>query len=107
MPGKKALEKARKAKAEGQSPSAPVGELLVSSEQAMAIALAKARRSGIRVPRPKRRRRRAVTMRALKRRRRAVSRASLAKHPRTSAKDRSPRGKAARTRKHRRARRGT
>src|SRR5687768_18355949 len=68
MPEKKTLERARKAKREGKSPSTQAGEFVReeiehvregkhgarSSKQAIAIGLSKARRAGVRLPPPKR-----------------------------------------------------
>lgn len=67
MPEKKTIEKARRAKREGKAPSTQAGEFVHeeiehvregkhgarSPEQAIAIGLSKARRSGVKVPPPK------------------------------------------------------
>ena len=67
MPEKKTLERARKDRAEGKSPSTQAGEFVKeeiehiregkhgarSAKQAIAIGLSKARRAGVRLPPPK------------------------------------------------------
>ena len=67
MPEKKTIEKARKAKREGKSPSTQAGEFVHeeiehiregkhgarSAKQAIAIGLSKARRAGVKLPPPK------------------------------------------------------
>jgi uncharacterized protein DUF6496 len=67
MPEKKTLERARKDRAEGKSPSTQAGEFVKeemdhiregkhgarSTKQAIAIGLSKARRAGVRLPPPK------------------------------------------------------
>ncbi|SRR5579883_2391022 len=67
MPEKKTIERARKAKREGQAPSTQAGEFVRetmehirkgkhgarSTKQAIAIGLSKARRAGVKVPLPK------------------------------------------------------
>src|SRR5918911_5562609 len=67
MPEKKTLERARKAKREGKSPSTQAGEFVHeeiehiregkhgarSTKQAIAIGLSKARRAGVKLPPPK------------------------------------------------------
>jgi hypothetical protein len=68
MPEKKTIERARRAKRQGKSPSTQAGEFIReeihhvregkhgarSPEQAIAIGLSKARRAGVRLPPPKR-----------------------------------------------------
>ena len=67
MPEKKTIEKARKAKREGKSPTTQAGEFVHeeiehiregkhgarSAKQAIAIGLSKARRAGVKLPPPK------------------------------------------------------
>jgi hypothetical protein len=69
MPERKTIERARRAKKQGKSPSTQAGEFVReeirhvrrgkhgarSPEQAIAIGLSKARRAGVRVPRQNRR----------------------------------------------------
>lgn len=69
MPEKKTLERARKDRAEGKAPTTQAGEFVreemehvkkgkhgvVSSKQAIAIGLSKARKAGIDLPPPKKR----------------------------------------------------
>ena len=83
MPEKKTLQRARKAKRQGKSASTQAGEFVreemhhvrrgkhgaKSTEQVIAIGLAKARRAGVKVP--KKRGRKAAARRRGKRRKRA------------------------------------
>jgi uncharacterized protein DUF6496 len=142
MPEKETLRRARRDKAEGKSPTTQAGEFVReeihhiregkhgarSPEQAIAIGLSKARRAGVRVPRPRGKsarkrtttsRRRAkrpsvkrarAVRRALKRApRKSASRAALSRHARKVARQRPASArkaaarKAARTRKRARA----
>ena len=90
MPEKKTRERARRAKRAGKSPSTQAGEYVReeihhirrgqhgarSTEQAIAIGLSKARRAGVKLPRPKKGRTSAAT------RRQAARDAAKGRHPR-------------------------
>ena len=128
MPEKKTIERARRDKRQGKSPSTQAGEFVReeiehvregkhgarSPEQAIAIGLSKARRSGVKLPPPKRgkaatkkqaardlargekgtrktsAKRARATRKALKRAgRKAATRKALAKHARKAARKRS------------------
>jgi len=108
MPEKRTLERARKAKREGKSPSTQAGEFVReeiehvregkhgarSTKQAIAIGLSKARRAGVRLgraPKPSKRRTR--------RQERPVSRKALARHAREVARRRGPKERKASARK--------
>ena len=81
MPEKRTVQRARKAKREGKSPSTQAGEFVReeihhvregkhgarSPEQAIAIGLSKARRAGVKLPAPKKGDAPAATRRAAKR----------------------------------------
>src|SRR5688500_11634420 len=81
MPEKETLERARKDKREGKSPSTQAGEFVReeihhvregkhgarSTKQAIAIGLSKARRAGVKLPPPKKGQASAETRRAAKR----------------------------------------
>src|SRR5437773_935928 len=139
MPEKRTVKKTIKLKRKGMSPSTQAGEFVReeihhvrrgkhgarSSKQAIAIGLNKARKAGVRVPRPKggRRKKRASLARAAsavrtagprkpsKTRSRAISKAlrrephraashdALAAHARRAAKERSPGERSAAARK--------
>jgi hypothetical protein len=128
MPEKQTLERARRAKREGKSPTSQAGEFVReeihhiregkhgarSAKQAIAIGLSKARRAGVKLgPPPKgtkgnTRRRRArpsarrsrATARALKREpRAAATRPALARQARQSARRRGPAARKAAARK--------
>ena len=129
MPEKKTIERARRDKRQGKSPSTQAGEFVReeiehiregkhgarSPEQAIAIGLSKARRSGVRLPPPKRgkaatkkqaardlakgekgtrktsAKRARATRKALKGAgRKAATRKALSRHARAAAKKRSP-----------------
>lgn len=101
MPEKKTIERARKAKRAGKSPSTQAGEFVreefhhvregkhgaASTEQAIAIGLAKARRSGVKLGKPpkssKKKRSPSKSGRA------AASSKSLSRHARAAAKRRT------------------
>jgi hypothetical protein len=100
MPEKKTVERARQAKRAGKSPSTQAGEFVreeihhvregkhgaASTEQAIAIGLAKARRSGVKLGKaPKTKKTRA----SAKRGKAAASSKSLARHARAAAKRRT------------------
>jgi hypothetical protein len=101
MPEKKTLERARKAKRSGKSPSTQAGEFIreeihhiregkhgaQSTEQAIAIGLSKARRAGVKLGRPPRARARSGGSRSKSR---PASRAALASHARRTARERGP-----------------
>jgi hypothetical protein len=131
MPEKRTVERARKAKREGKSPSTQAGEFVReeihhvregkhgarSPEQAIAIGLSKARRSGVKLPAPKKgeasaetrrsakrdlkkgrskkskrpsaRRSRAMTRRLRREGKKGASTAALAKHARAAARRRT------------------
>ena len=118
MPEKRTLERARRDRREGKSPTTQAGEFVReeihhvregkhgarSAKQAIAIGLSKARRAGVKLPPPKKgstsarmRRRARATERALKREpRRAASRTALSRQAKTSARRRkSPARRAA------------
>jgi Family of unknown function (DUF6496) len=97
MPEQKTLERARKDKREGKSPSTQAGEFVHeeiehvregkhgarSTKQAIAIGLSKARRAGVKLPAPKRGRASSQTRKTAMRDLRAGQRGS---HKATSAK---------------------
>jgi hypothetical protein len=107
MPEKETLERARRDKAEGKSPSTQAGEFVReeihhvregkhgarSTEQAIAIGLSKARRAGVKIP-PK-----GKSARKSKRTRRPASRAALSRFARGSARRRSAANRSAAARK--------
>jgi hypothetical protein len=127
MPEKKTLDRARRAKREGKSPTTQAGEFVReeihhvregkhgarSTKQAIAIGLSKARRAGVKLGRPpkgaKRTTRRTgkrsparsrATRSALQREgRAAVSGPALARQARQSARRRGPRARKAAARK--------
>ena len=139
MPEKKTLERARKDKREGKAPSTQAGEFVReemehiregkhgarSPEQAIAIGLSKARRSGVKLPAPKKgqasaatrerakddlkaassrkkpsAKRSRATKSALKREgRKAASKKALASHSRTVARKRSAASRSAAAKK--------
>lgn len=137
MPEKQTVERARKAKREGKAPSTQAGEFVReeihhvregkhgarSPEQAIAIGLSKARRSGVKLPAPKKgeasaetrrtakrdlkkgrskkskrpnaRRSKAMTRRLRREGGKGASKAALAKHARAAAKRRTARERSA------------
>jgi hypothetical protein len=112
MPEKKTLERARRAKREGKSPTTQAGEFVReeihhvregkhgarSTEQAIAIGLSKARRAGVKLPAPPRRAGRKT--RAPKREpRRTASRPALSRQARRAARRRGPTARQASARK--------
>ena len=111
MPEKATLKRARRAKRQGKSASTQAGEFVreeihhiregkhgaVSAEQAIAIGLSKARRAGVKLPKPPRRVKHAKTSRPT---RAAASKAALSKHAKRVARGRSA---AARSRSARKA----
>src|SRR5687768_12156945 len=128
MPEKKTIERARRARREGKSPTTQAGEFVReeihhvregkhgarSTKQAIAIGLSKARRAGVRLGRPPKgtkartRRRRGTsspkraraTLRALKREgRSAATRPALARQAKQSARRRGPAKRKAAARK--------
>jgi hypothetical protein len=112
MPEKKTLERARRAKREGKSPTTQAGEFVReeihhvregkhgvrSTKQAIAIGLSKARRAGVKLPAPPRGARRKTRASAPKGRR-AVTRKALARHARQTARRRGPAARKASARK--------
>ena len=126
MPEKRTLDKARRDKRQGKSPSTQAGEFVReeihhvregkhgarSPEQAIAIGLSKARRAGVKLPprkgaeetkatrkKPSPRRSRAMRERLKKEGKSAASKAALAKHARTAARRRSAGERSAAARK--------
>jgi hypothetical protein len=141
MPEKRTVNRARKAKREGKSPSTQAGEFVReeihhvregkhgarSAKQAIAIGLSKARRSGVKLPAPKKgkasaetrrtakrdlkkgrsrkstrpsaRRSRAMTRRLRREGRAAASKTALARQARASARKRTARDRSASARK--------
>ena len=116
MPEKETIERARKDKREGKSPTTQAGEFVReeihhvregkhgarSTKQAIAIGLSKARRAGVKLgPEPKR----STPARSRKRGKAVVSRKALARQAKEAARRRGPAArkasarKAARTRK--------
>jgi hypothetical protein len=109
MPEKATIKRARKAAAEGKSPSTQAGEFVReeihhirqgkhgarSPEQAVAIGLSKARRAGIKLRPPKHKRKRTSRKRSPKREtgRRAVSHRALARIGKRGARARNRRRK--------------
>ena len=103
MPEKQTLERARRARREGKSPSTQAGEFVReeiehiregkhgarSTEQAIAIGLSKARRAGVRLPAPRKGKVSESTRRRAKR--------DLAKGRRKSAAGKKPSAKRSRT----------
>ena len=112
MPEKKTLERARRAKRQGKSPSTQAGEFVReeidhvrkgkhgvrSTKQAIAIGLSKARRAGVKLGRPPKRRAGGRTRKAASSRS-AVSRKALARHARETARRRGPAARKASARK--------
>src|SRR5687767_4342068 len=127
MPEKETLDKARRDKRQGKSPSTQAGEFVReeihhvregkhgarSPEQAIAIGLSKARRAGVKLPprkgaseetkatrkKPSPRRSRAMRERLRKEGKSAASKTALAKHARTAARRRSAGERSAAARK--------
>jgi len=99
MPEKRTLERARRARREGKSPSTQAGEFIReeihhvrrgkhgvrSTKQAIAIGLSKARRAGVKLGRPPR-----PAKAKSRRESRPASHAALARHARQSARKRGP-----------------
>jgi hypothetical protein len=100
MPEKKTIKRARKAKRAGKSPSTQAGEFVreeihhvrkgkhgaASTEQAIAIGLAKARRSGVKLGKPPKSSKKRSTSKSG---RAAASSKSLSRHARAAAKRRT------------------
>jgi hypothetical protein len=119
MPEKRTLKRARQAKRQGKAPTTQAGEFVheeirhvrkgkhgaESTDQAIAIGLAKARRAGVKLGKPPK----SKTTRTTVKGKRAVSSRALARQARSSARERTAAQrsasarKAARTRKRRSA----